>query len=68
MQRKPLRRTLQLLVVAFILCLANCTRVMANTPIRLVDMVSLVALGIVIGAIISNVALYFRLRYHENEQ
>jgi hypothetical protein len=68
MQRKPLRKALQLLVVAFIICLGNCTRVIANSSIRLGEIVSLIALGIVIGAIISNVALYFRLRYHENRQ
>ena len=52
----------------FTLFLVNCSSILADYPITLAESFSLVALGIVTGAIISNVALYFRLHYHEREQ
>lgn len=58
MAPKSFRRSGIMLTLVVVICLFNCQRIFANPGIRAVDILSLVALGMAIGAGIAQLAAF----------
>jgi hypothetical protein len=58
MNRRTFRRLMVPVLVALVLSFYNCMRIFGNTAVRTVDIVSLVALGILIGAALCSIFIY----------
>ena len=58
----PIQRQLIFVLVIFLMCLLNTRRIFANSAMRTVDILSLIALGMTIGAGISIFSVYLRSR------
>jgi hypothetical protein len=62
MAQNQIRRMRRMAVIAVVLCVSNCLRYLNNPSMRTVEMLSFVALGMSIGALVASVAVGGRVR------
>jgi hypothetical protein len=65
MDLKRLQRSIRFLAIAILISAGSTMRVMEHSTIRAIEFCSTLALGMVAGAFIFSVVLYFRLRKKE---
>ena len=62
MDIKRLRKTIGVLAIMLTVCGGNSLRVLEHTQGRAVEFVSVLALGMVLGALIFGIRTYFRMK------
>ena len=67
MDQKRLLRSMRILAVVLIISALNTQRIMAHTQMRTVEIVSLLATGMVLGALIFCISYYSRMKSKANE-